>query len=162
MIHGHGAGVTELLPRWVAPNLITMTGMVGLILSYFLFLVYLTRLEGTYPPFVHQQLQPSLLFCRHHEPESLACIALWLMPDQRSARIEADAPSAGDAPRWVFFSGGLAVLIYLHLDCVDGKQARRTGSSSPLGQLFDHGAPLLPPCSVPHSRQPNAVQGLGQ
>lgn len=24
-------------------------------------------------------------------------------------------------------------------DCMDGKQARRTGSSSPLGQLFDHG-----------------------
>ena len=25
------------------------------------------------------------------------------------------------------------------MDAVDGKQARRTGSSSPLGQLFDHG-----------------------
>lgn len=25
------------------------------------------------------------------------------------------------------------------LDALDGKQARRTGSSSPLGQLFDHG-----------------------
>jgi len=25
------------------------------------------------------------------------------------------------------------------MDAVDGKQARRTGTSSPLGQLFDHG-----------------------
>lgn len=25
------------------------------------------------------------------------------------------------------------------LDAIDGKQARRTGSSSPLGELFDHG-----------------------
>lgn len=38
----------------------------------------------------------------------------------------------------------MACLAYLHLDCLDGKQARRTSSSSPLGQLFDHGAPLRP------------------
>jgi ethanolaminephosphotransferase len=29
------------------------------------------------------------------------------------------------------------------MDAVDGKQARRTGSSSPLGQLFDHGCDAL-------------------
>lgn len=28
---------------------------------------------------------------------------------------------------------------YSTLDAIDGKQARRTKSSSPLGQLFDHG-----------------------
>jgi len=27
----------------------------------------------------------------------------------------------------------------MNLDAMDGKQARRTKSSSPLGQLFDHG-----------------------
>ena len=40
------AGLTELLPTWVAPNLITMVGMAGLIGSYFLFLFYLPTLEG--------------------------------------------------------------------------------------------------------------------
>ena len=39
----------------------------------------------------------------------------------------------------MYLSCGLAALTYLHLDCIDGKQARRTKSSSPLGQLFDHG-----------------------
>jgi phosphatidylglycerophosphate synthase len=29
-------------------------------------------------------------------------------------------------------------------DAVDGKQARRTNSSSPLGELFDHGTFLIP------------------
>ncbi len=39
-----------------------------------------------------------------------------------------------------------AVFFYLHMDNLDGKQARRTKNSSPLGQLFDHGeAPGLPP-----------------
>ena len=33
--------------------------------------------------------------------------------------------------------------MYVHLDCLDGKQARRTKSSSPLGQLFDHGCDAL-------------------
>lgn len=44
----------------------------------------------------------------------------------------------GLAPSWVYVACGLAIPIYFNLDCIDGKQARRTGSSSPLGQLFDH------------------------
>ncbi|KAJ6659991.1 hypothetical protein lerEdw1_018188 [Lerista edwardsae] len=33
----------------------------------------------------------------------------------------------------------LGLFIYQSLDAIDGKQARRTNSSSPLGELFDHG-----------------------
>jgi hypothetical protein len=29
--------------------------------------------------------------------------------------------------------------VYQTLDAIDGKQARRTGTSSPMGELFDHG-----------------------
>ena len=43
------------------------------------------------------------------------------------------------APWWVYFSCGLGLFFYQCLDAIDGKQARRTGSSSPLGELFDHG-----------------------
>jgi phosphatidylglycerophosphate synthase len=32
---------------------------------------------------------------------------------------------------------------YLNLDSIDGKQARRTGTSSPLGELFDHGCDAI-------------------
>lgn len=48
-----------------------------------------------------------------------------------------------DPPRWVYLVNALAVVVYVHLDCLDGKQARRTKSSSPLGQLFDHGCDAL-------------------
>ena len=34
---------------------------------------------------------------------------------------------------------GINYFIYMVFDNTDGKQARRTGSSSPLGMLFDHG-----------------------
>lgn len=43
------------------------------------------------------------------------------------------------APNWVYGLSSFLIFFYLILDGLDGKQARRTGSSSPLGQLFDHG-----------------------
>lgn len=49
----------------------------------------------------------------------------------------------GEAPRWVYALSAISVVIYVNLDCIDGKQARRTKSSSPLGQLFDHGCDAL-------------------
>uniref|UniRef100_A0A803V9S2 Cholinephosphotransferase 1 n=1 Tax=Ficedula albicollis TaxID=59894 RepID=A0A803V9S2_FICAL len=43
------------------------------------------------------------------------------------------------APFWAYILGALGLFIYQSLDAIDGKQARRTNSSSPLGELFDHG-----------------------
>jgi phosphatidylglycerophosphate synthase len=39
----------------------------------------------------------------------------------------------------MYFLTALGLFLYQSLDAIDGKQARRTGSSSPLGELFDHG-----------------------
>ncbi|XP_005109346.1 cholinephosphotransferase 1 [Aplysia californica] len=44
-----------------------------------------------------------------------------------------------EAPRWAYFLSGVGLFVYQTLDAIDGKQARRTKSSSPLGELFDHG-----------------------
>lgn len=44
-----------------------------------------------------------------------------------------------DIPQWCFLLTAGCVWAYSTLDAIDGKQARRTKSSSPLGQLFDHG-----------------------
>lgn len=35
------------------------------------------------------------------------------------------------------------MFFYQSMDAIDGKQARRTGTSGPLGQLFDHGVDTL-------------------
>ena len=43
------------------------------------------------------------------------------------------------APAWAFILSALGLFIYQSLDAIDGKQARRTNSSSALGELFDHG-----------------------
>lgn len=50
------------------------------------------------------------------------------------------APSfEGHVPRWCLAVFAVALFFYQTMDAIDGKQARRTNSSSPLGQLFDHG-----------------------
>ena len=50
-----------------------------------------------------------------------------------------DATMNGVVPNWCFFVTAFCIFFYSTLDAIDGKQARRTNSSSPLGQLFDHG-----------------------
>eukprot|EP01137_Pigoraptor_chileana_P016880 Opistho-2@74082 len=44
-----------------------------------------------------------------------------------------------DAPEWAYLLCALGVFLYQTLDAIDGKQARRTKTSSPLGEMFDHG-----------------------
>lgn len=47
------------------------------------------------------------------------------------------------APLWAYLMCAVGLFIYQSLDAIDGKQARRTNSSSPLGELFDHGCDSL-------------------
>jgi ethanolaminephosphotransferase len=44
-----------------------------------------------------------------------------------------------NGPRWLPLVVAINLFIYQTLDNMDGKQARKTGTSSPLGMLFDHG-----------------------
>ncbi|KAI9364966.1 CDP-alcohol phosphatidyltransferase, partial [Zopfochytrium polystomum] len=46
-------------------------------------------------------------------------------------------------PDWVYLSCAIAFFFYQTMDAIDGKQARRTGTSGPLGELFDHGCDAL-------------------
>nr|XP_036863031.1 cholinephosphotransferase 1 isoform X6 [Manis javanica] len=48
-----------------------------------------------------------------------------------------------EAPYWTYLFCALGLFIYQSLDAIDGKQARRTNSCSPLGELFDHGCDSL-------------------
>ena len=48
-----------------------------------------------------------------------------------------------NAPNWVYFIVALSIEAYQILDNLDGKQARRTGSSTPLGEIFDHGNTIV-------------------
>ncbi|RCH77944.1 hypothetical protein CU098_001076, partial [Rhizopus stolonifer] len=62
-------------------------------------------------------------------------------------------------PSWIYFSFAIGLWLYSTFDNVDGKQARRTGTSSPLGELFDHGCDAVN-CSFAAVLQATAI-GLG-
>jgi ethanolaminephosphotransferase len=49
----------------------------------------------------------------------------------------------GDIPTWVCYFSAFLYLIYHILDLCDGKYARRTGTSSALGMLMDHGCDAM-------------------
>ncbi|XP_077283699.1 ethanolaminephosphotransferase 1-like [Arctopsyche grandis] len=60
-------------------------------------------------------------------------------------------PPMPPLPRWLWLLIGISLFVAYTLDGIDGKQARRTKSSGPLGELFDHGldsyaASLVPIC----------------
>lgn len=81
--------VDTFVPKFVAPNVITVSGLILSILTGILALLY----------------NPTL---------------------------------SRDAPRWLHLLTAITIFSYQTLDNMDGKQARRTGSSSALGMFFDH------------------------
>lgn len=89
----------ELLPVWMAPNLVTSLG-------------------------------GSCIFL-------MLCLNIFYSPDFTDR-----------VPSWVLALNGPLLISYTWMDWLDGKQARRTGTSSPLGQLFDHGVDCL--CVIGH------------
>ncbi|GJD05677.1 Choline/ethanolaminephosphotransferase 2 [Galdieria sulphuraria] len=84
----------EKIPSWIAPNLLTLSGL-------------MCTLSNT-------------------------VMMLYYSPDLVS-----------EAPKRVYLSAAFATFLYMMFDNLDGRQARRTNSSSPLGHLFDHGCDAL-------------------
>jgi len=50
---------------------------------------------------------------------------------------------ANEAYYWVPLASAIFIFTYMFLDNIDGKQARRTKTSSPLGELIDHGCDAM-------------------
>jgi phosphatidylglycerophosphate synthase len=100
--------VASLLPKWIAPNLITFIGFITTFTNIPLMVHYNPTLEST-------------------------------------------------LPSWVFAYAGFTVFFYITMDAIDGMQARKTNSSSPLGQLFDHGCD----CTITTVYSLMMINGLG-
>jgi len=84
----------ELLPIWMAPNVVTLLGFFFILLSF--------------------------------------CVSIWYNPTFE-----------GRMPEWVYLLNAVCLFLYQLFDALDGKQARKTKTSSPLGELFDHGCDVM-------------------
>ncbi|ENN71378.1 hypothetical protein YQE_11925, partial [Dendroctonus ponderosae] len=72
----------------------------------------------------------------------MCTIAMYLMftfMDYNFTASDPEHPEVPNLPRWSWFLAALLLFLAYTLDGIDGKQARRTGTSGPLGELFDHG-----------------------
>ncbi|GAA5865249.1 hypothetical protein JCM3774_004908 [Rhodotorula dairenensis] len=128
-----------LFPKTMAPNAITLLGL-SLVFANFLTLLYFnpTLSTGTKPLHVNKGGSWDPLFPpTSSEPSVMSTFFTWLTG--RSASHFADH----GAPRWLYFTFAVGLFAYQSLDAIDGKQARRTGTSGPLGELFDHGCDAL-------------------
>ena len=128
------------LPRSLAPNAITLFGLLLITLSSAATVASSPSLSGHFSPHSTTFIPHfSTAAPHHHAPVSL--------------------PSpAGEVSRSNCALYGICLLVYQTLDNLDGRQARRTGSSSPLGLLFDHCADAL--CTAVGSISTCATFGL--
>lgn len=106
--------VVEWLPVWLAPNVITVAALLIVTVPHVLLAYYMPKLTvmGT-----------DYLYRSEIKGTTLPYAKEFLPPP----------------PRYIFILGALALFLYQFLDNLDGHQARRTGTSSPLGLLMDHG-----------------------
>ncbi|XP_030069971.1 ethanolaminephosphotransferase 1 [Microcaecilia unicolor] len=88
--------IVKIVPLWIAPNVLTFSGFLMILLNYF-----------------------------------ILCLYDW--------NYTASGPDHEHIPTWVWLFAAFTTFCAYALDSIDGKHARRTQSSSPLGELFDHG-----------------------
>ncbi|KAG7301050.1 hypothetical protein JYU34_015425 [Plutella xylostella] len=107
VMHPFWNKVVELVPRWVAPNVLTFAGFLLTVANF--------------------------LLLSHYDYDYTAASAV----NATAAVVNGGVRNV--IPGWLW--PVLAVFLFLAytLDGIDGKQARRTQTSGPLGEMFDHG-----------------------
>lgn len=96
VMHPFWNWLVQFFPRWIAPNVLTFSGFLLTVITFFLIGYY-----------------------------DYGFTAATLIPNP--------------IPGWVWIVAAISIFVAYTLDGIDGKQARRTGTSGPLGELFDHG-----------------------
>ncbi|KAI7853529.1 CDP-alcohol phosphatidyltransferase-domain-containing protein [Circinella umbellata] len=98
----------------------------------------------------------SRFILKHYWNKSIELFPLWIAPNLITLIglcfmiisvglmvVFAPEMDAEGGPSWLYYGFAASLWLYSTFDNVDGKQARRTGTSSPLGELFDHGCDAL-------------------
>ncbi|XP_061454360.1 ethanolaminephosphotransferase 1-like [Rhineura floridana] len=123
--------LVKIVPLWIAPNLLSFTGFMMILINYFILSFYDWdyTTSGSSPGFIPTWVWifcAFATFCAYALVEDIGPISV---PELTFAGWESEELGQIVATR----------------DSIDGKHARRTHSSTPLGELFDHG---LDSCTV--------------
>jgi len=134
---GQWNGFVELMPLWLAPNMITLLGFFFILGNVALLEVYIPDLVGPVSPAAHSRPRIArtdwnVSHRPHHGYTTASLSACGCKPCPLSRVCVMALTDASHR--------------YSTMDNIDGKQARRTGTSSPLGELFEYvqGLPNAP------------------
>ncbi|OWZ66331.1 hypothetical protein AYX14_03140 [Cryptococcus neoformans] len=84
------------------------------------------------------------LFPKNIAPNTITFIGLCFVFTNVGTLLFFDPLYEGAAlPSWAYFSFAFGLFAYQSMDAIDGKQARRTGMASALGEMFDHGCDAI-------------------
>ncbi|KAK3101546.1 hypothetical protein FSP39_004372 [Pinctada imbricata] len=72
-------------------------------------------------------------------PNSMTLVGLIINISTMSLLIAVSSDGKTEVPRFIYLLCAVGLFVYQSLDAIDGKQARRTKTNTPLGELFDHG-----------------------
>eukprot|EP00731_Ephydatia_muelleri_P005962 Em0003g210a len=117
--------LVEKLPLWMAPNLITFTGLMVNLASTVFIVAQDPNGEGKH--FLGKRNRSQVMGETNARPYGLGY-------GEKLGREGGEELPLGPTSLRPSASS-----VYQTLDALDGKQARRTGSANPLGELFDHG-----------------------
>ncbi|XP_022123539.2 ethanolaminephosphotransferase 1 [Pieris rapae] len=109
VMHPFWNKVVELVPRWVAPNVLTFSGFLLTVLDFIL-----------------------LSYYDYDYTAASAVVKNETVVEPLNGRTEV-------IPQRLWYFLSVFLFLAYTLDGIDGKQARRTQTSGPLGELFDHG-----------------------
>jgi choline/ethanolamine phosphotransferase len=119
--------VERVVPLWWSPNAMTLVGLACNIITACL-LVY-------YSPDARHSVSIYIMTLSHRMSDG--CYL-------------SDTPSrCRQIPAWPLLLCAIGLFVYQTLDACDGKQARRTKTSSCLGELFDHGCDAVSTSECP-------------
>ena len=83
------------------------------------------------------------LFPKSVAPNTITLLGVFIVSACYSSMLYYDMSMTKPLPEWTYLLSGFGIFVFQTFDAIDGKQARRTDSSSPLGQLFDHGCDAI-------------------
>jgi ethanolaminephosphotransferase len=129
------------LPLWLAPNVITVTALLLVIFVHIGFVWYMPNITNS----VNYNLRATAIVPVSTQEHQIFAGVPFGSPAFEKLRtiFQLDFPGSPAAPVWLFVAGGVCLILYQYLDNLDGHQARRTGMSSPLGLLMDHGCDAI-------------------
>lgn len=124
----------RFFPVWLAANVITVLALAVAVFNHVSLWWYMPKVALS----LNDSAEATALLPVAEQAEVLRNGVAFGTARYDAFRAAIDASGAA-VPPWVFIAAGVGLVLYQYLDNIDGHQARRTGTASPLGLLMDHG-----------------------